>query len=164
MQAYVSALQGTNGWLVLSNAQHYAQSAIAVQGTPSDTPQGVSFPYGFITFQINGVTPGESVVIELYVPYDENINGYWKKDNSGNWHNIATSINHEGTMTKISFTLTDGDAFDSDGNVNGVITDPGAPGARTATVSVPLSDTAKVLMLLLFIMAASLFMKRRHRA
>ncbi len=164
MQAYVSAVQGTNGWLVLSNVQHYSQSGLNIQTSPADAPDDVSFPYGFITFQINGVTPGDSVAIELYVPYDENINGYWKKDNSGNWHNIATSINHEGTMTKISFTLTDGDAFDSDGNVNGVITDPGAPGARTATVSVPLSNSAKVLLLLLFLVSASLFMKRRHRA
>nr|WP_320012384.1 BspA family leucine-rich repeat surface protein [uncultured Desulfobulbus sp.] len=44
---------------------------------PSDLPAGVSMPYGLYSFTINYLNTGENAQLELYVPYNPEINAYY---------------------------------------------------------------------------------------
>ncbi|KGF83078.1 hypothetical protein IA69_02285 [Massilia sp. JS1662] len=91
----------------------------------SGLPRNAKMPLGQFDFQIKGVAVGGSVDIAIYVDKSLGANGYYKQVGS-TWTNLATTST-VGTKTKISFTLTDGGAYDADGVANGVIVDPGGP-------------------------------------
>ena len=93
--------------------------------TVSGLPRNAKMPLGQFDFQIKGVAVGGSVDIAIYVDKSLGANGYYKQVGS-TWTNLATTST-VGTKTKISFTLTDGGAYDADGVANGVIVDPGGP-------------------------------------
>jgi hypothetical protein len=135
---------------------------------PSDSPAGVQFPYGMFRFIVTGVTERSTQVVALYVPYNTAINGYWKKNASGNWVNVATSITQQGNKTKVTFPLTEGDAFDFDTNP-ATITDPvGGPGILTLAANVvpvpTLSNWGKIMLLSLIAMCGALLLRRRGEA
>ena len=93
--------------------------------------EDVSFPYDFLGFTLNGLSVNETVVVEIFIPYNQIINSYWKQGNDNQWSNIATSISHIGNIkTKITIQLTEGGNFDSD-NDSTTLTDPGAAGVTT---------------------------------
>jgi VCBS repeat-containing protein len=95
---------------------------------PADLPEGLSMPYGQFDFLARIPTAGGTQSFSLFVPDDEVINGYWKQDNTGEWHDISTEIVHGEGFYKVSFSITDGGVFDEDGVANGFILNPGAPG------------------------------------
>jgi hypothetical protein len=72
------------------------------------------------------------------------INGYWKQDASGTWVNLASPpfgglTTSEGSKIRLDFKIRDGDwPFDADGQVNGVITDPGVPALMAQSVALHL--------------------------
>lgn len=122
-------------------------SAVASTPAPAGLPRNIKMPVGQFDFTIGGVTPGGTAQMSIYVDTAQKVNGYYKKDASGNWVNLATSVTTVGSKTKITFSLTDGGQYDDDGVVNGSISDPGglvtiAPaitsngGQPTASVSV----------------------------
>ncbi|CAN7347961.1 Ig-like domain-containing protein [Massilia sp. LjRoot122] len=90
-------------------------------------PRNVKMPVGQFDFTIGGVTPGGSAQVSIYVDSSYKVNGYYKLDAGNNWVNLATSVVPVGSKTKLTFSLTDGGIFDSDGVVNGSISDPGGP-------------------------------------
>ena len=55
-------------------------------------------------------------------------NGFWLKDASGTWNNIATAVEVVGGKVRIDFAVTDGGAFDADGAINGSIEVKGGAG------------------------------------
>jgi hypothetical protein len=63
----------------------------------------------------------------LLIDGDIPINGYYKKNASGGWVNLATAVVTENGKTRLDFAITDGGEFDSN-PAPGVIGDPGAPG------------------------------------
>ncbi len=126
----------------------------------------ITLPYGTVSFTITGLSVGGMVsveTIELYFPHNESIIGYAKQFADGTWHDVGATIdNSNENYTKVTFTATDGSAFDLDGAINGEIRDPGGVYIAAATaVSVPLSLFAKAIMALLFALGASLFMRRK---
>lgn len=106
---------------------------LANTAAPDDLPEGLSMPYGQFDFLARIPTVGGTQSFTLFVPDDEAINGYWKQDNTGAWHDIATEIVHGEGFYKVSFAITDGGVFDEDGVANGFIQDPGAPGFMDET-------------------------------
>ena len=106
--------------------------------SPSDAPSDINFPYGMFSFTITGVPVGNSVTMRLFIPKDQEITGYWKKNKTtGRWDNIATSIEHgpsyASNKTVISFELVDGGPYDEDELADGNITDEGGPGKNKET-------------------------------
>ena len=83
-------------------------------------------PMGQLSFILDGVEEGETHNFSVFIPSDQLVNGYWKQDNGGVWHNIATNIITEGNVTRIDFSIADNGIFDSNDS-NGVISDPGGP-------------------------------------
>ncbi len=88
-------------------------------------PRHVKMPVGQFDFTVGGVTPGGTALVSIYVDSSYKVNGYYKLDANNNWVNLAAAPVTVGSKTKITFSLTDGGMFDSDGLVNGSISDPG---------------------------------------
>ena len=100
---------------------------------PKDTPPGVSFPFGFFRFTINGVDPGGAITVTLYLP--AGVDSFWKfgptpDDPTNHWYEFTydgetgAEINDD----TVTLHLVDGLRGDHDLNGgNGTIVDPGAP-------------------------------------
>ncbi len=113
----------------------------------------VRFPYDFLGFTINGLSPNETVTIEIFVPYNLFINSYWKQGNDDKWSNISTNIEHIGTSkTKITMQIIEGGNFDSDTDST-TLTDPGAAGATTYLIPTNSAWMLVVLSLVLVFLA-----------
>ena len=108
----------------------YRLSHVSVESAPADAPAGLAFPHGLFHFTLNDVPAHGTVEVSVYVPYNREIFDYFKKDvATGQWQPMDATVEHIGTSkTKLTFTLTNGGAFDADGDAdNDSIQDPGGP-------------------------------------
>ena len=103
--------------------------------SPINTPDGITFPFGFIKFMIADVTPGGAITVELYLPPGTTVSTYYKYGPTPlnpmpHWYEFL----YDGTTGAvisgniITLYLVDGLRGDHDLTVNGVIVEPGAPG------------------------------------
>lgn len=102
------------------------------QDAPANIPSGMATPMGLLAFSVELLGDATSESFSLYVDANLGINGYWQQNAGGTWVNIASapyggSMVMEGGRLRLDFQITDGGEFDADGQVNGSITDPGAP-------------------------------------
>ncbi|MBT9512428.1 MAG: DUF4347 domain-containing protein [Acidovorax sp.] len=108
-------------------------TSLTQKDAPADAPAGLQTPIGLVSFTVE-LAPGKtSESFSLYLDPALGVNGYWKQDSTGTWINIASEpyggkMVLEGGRVRLDFQITDGGQFDADGKVDGVITDPGAPG------------------------------------
>ncbi len=125
-------------------------------------PPGFIFPYGYFNFTISNLALGGSVriTIRLPSPLPQGAIKYYKCYN-GTLVDMTSYISQPDTTT-IILTLTDGGPGDSDGRVNGSITDPGGPCVqmgmlmpRTLSSSLP-AVTSPVSMSNISVKSASL--------
>ncbi|HET7336476.1 MAG TPA: choice-of-anchor U domain-containing protein, partial [Candidatus Nitrosotalea sp.] len=115
-----------------------SESSLHTTGKPT-TEQ---FPFGFFSFHIVGLTPGQAIhVTQTYPSILPAGTNYWKVDN-GMWINETSLISINGNT--LTLTMTDGGPEDSDHAVNGEITDPGGPGIPSAPISVLTSSSSDV--------------------
>ena len=106
---------------------------------PQDVPEGMQTPLGLVSFTValSAGKTGEN--FSLYVDPALGVNGYWKENASGQWVNIASEryggkMVMEGGRLRLDFHIEDGGQFDADGKMDGIITDPGAPGHMALSV------------------------------
>jgi hypothetical protein len=104
--------------------------------SPSDSPSGVNFPYGFIEFTINNVTVGGATTATLYLDTAGSVpTTYYKygptpTDGTDHWYEFmydgetGAEINNR----EIALHFVDGERGDDDLTANGTIIDQGAPG------------------------------------
>jgi len=112
-------------YVTLAVAPGLSLTPVGSGPAPAGLPRNVKMPLGELDFTIGQLAPGATVEMSIYVDAALKVNSYFKQDNSGKWANIAKSVETVGSKTKITFSLTDGGIYDSDGLVNGSITDPG---------------------------------------
>ena len=119
LQARVASLEAQeSGEGVTIAVEEGALSAVQSLPAPLDGPDDVTFIHGCFEFTIADAPEGGTVELTLFIPYNTEVNGYWKKDTLGQWHNLATEIGHTGqTKTWIRFPLTDNGDFDENGAV-----------------------------------------------
>lgn len=107
--------------------------------SPSNAPAGVTFPAGFVSFQVTGVTAGGPARVQLALASGIAVNSYWQfgpePDNvSPHWYDFAfngtTGAVINGNLITLHFV--DGQRGDHDLTANGVIDDPGAPALTSA--------------------------------
>ena len=106
---------------------------LAQLDAPANLPADMELPLGLISFKADVQSPGTSESFSLYVDGNVLVNGYWKEMASGSWVNLASpeyggKVVTEGGKTRLDFSIVDGGIFDSDGQANGTISDPGGPG------------------------------------
>jgi len=89
-------------------------------------PPGVSFPLGALSFNVEGITPGAAVEVEILFPKDISVSSYFKY--SDQWYEFFDNGTTGATVTPgiVTLKLVDGDRGDHDLVADGVITDPGA--------------------------------------
>jgi Tol biopolymer transport system component len=137
--ASVAAATGT-GTISISTSSGSIQTltAVSLNELPyNGRPDNVSFPYGLLSFTITNIPPGSTVTITITypAPIPQGVQ-YWKCQN-GTWINCTSLIGDDDGDEVLTLTITDGGLGDSDGQVNGQITDPGGP-----VISVPAPASA----------------------
>jgi len=119
-----------------SNLEPITEESLPTEGKPPN----VAFPFGFISFNVTDLTPGETVTITL--TYSSNIPSpaeYWKVID-GNWTEVTSLLGDDDGDNILTLTLTDGGLGDADGIVNGEILDPGGVGDSNNTAPVANDD------------------------
>jgi outer membrane protein assembly factor BamB len=92
------------------------------------TVNGLSFPHGFLSFNINGLANGSVITMTITFPSNIPSNAqYWKCIN-GSWVNVTSLLGSNDGDNILTLTLTDGGLGDADGIANGTIIDPGGVG------------------------------------
>ena len=125
-----------NGPVTFStSAGHFSTSSAISQSSLSIPPPPGSYPFGFFSWTIIGLTPGQTTTVTMTYPgnpgtvYEKLINGVWVTVPA------AVTPNGDGTFT-VTLTLTDGGTGDADQTVNSQISDPGGMGTFNST-SIP---------------------------
>ncbi len=95
---------------------------------PAGGKPDLVFPHGFFSFNITGLTPGQTVVVTITLPDNVPVGTeYWKYHASeGGW--IRIPMGSDDGDDVITITLVDGGLGDDDGTADGVIVDQGGPG------------------------------------
>ena len=94
-------------------------------------PTGRLFPYGALRFSITGLTPGQTVTVDIEMPDNVPTNATFYKILSTGWTLLELGSNNGDRIVTLS--LTDGDPnTDLDGVANGTIVDPGVLTIPTA--------------------------------
>ncbi len=123
---------------------------VVQRDAPAELPEDIVMPLGLISFKADVSSAGETETFSLYVDPSLGVNGYWKQNSAGTWVNLASEpfggkmvIEGEGENAKLrlDFQLIDGGEFDSDGQADGVISDPGAAGHMPLSIIGAAPDT-----------------------
>lgn len=89
-------------------------------------PPGLAFPFGLSSWTLAGLAPGQTIqmqiTFEAVSSLPKNVQ-YWKEIN-GQWTNLTSQIVSV-NGNNLALSITDGGVGDSDGSVNGQISDPG---------------------------------------
>ncbi|WP_321161776.1 choice-of-anchor U domain-containing protein [Verminephrobacter aporrectodeae] len=97
---------------------------------PPNLPRALEALGGLTSFQVE-LTPGtHTESFSLYVDPAQHANGYWLRDRTGTWVNLASEpysgkVVRDGQSLRLDFRIEDGGAFDADGETDGIITAPG---------------------------------------
>ncbi|MCW5256194.1 hypothetical protein D5038_07480 [Verminephrobacter aporrectodeae subsp. tuberculatae] len=122
-------------------------TSLEQKAAPAQTPQALETPIALTSFKATLETAGSSETFSLYVDPKIGANGYWLQDHGGTWVNLASSpyggkMVDEGGRLRLDFTITDGGAFDADGQANGSISAPGAAAQMPLSIVGQASDGA----------------------
>jgi hypothetical protein len=105
-------------------------TGVAAAASPGSEPGGVALPNGVVSFNITGLTNGQTVTVTLSYSNDATINAAYKVQGT-TYTKIVGAL---ADATSISYSITDGGALDADGLANGTIVDPVAPVEDTVSV------------------------------
>jgi RHS repeat-associated protein len=136
----VSVPAMTNGAFVTLQAPGLTFSEVQVYDAPAD--RASQLPLGLFGFQVHGVPPGGAATVKMILPDDVNVSAYFKQDPATgkllpfNYNGVTGA---EISGHSLTLHLVDGGPGDSDGKVDGTITDPGGPGSGNPTVPVSLA-------------------------
>ena len=101
-------------------------TALNESDLPEENPS-VDFPHGLFSFNITGLTDGETVNVTIDFPQDIPTTAqYWKYHTPEGWYQIPILSNDGDNI--ITIQLTDGGIGDDDSVANGVIVDDGGLG------------------------------------
>jgi hypothetical protein len=154
---------------VIEGLTPVAEGTLPTAGKPN-----LVFPHGFFSFNITGLTLGQTVTVTITLPSAVPVGTqYWKygptvANPTPHWYQVPMGDNDGDNV--IMITLQDGGLGDDDLNANGVIVDQGAPG-NPGAVGWETYPISKVRVLLPWIAlgaailaGASLLVLRRRRA
>jgi uncharacterized repeat protein (TIGR01451 family) len=110
--------------------------AVAEESLPlAGKPAGITFPFGFFSWNVVGLTPGQTITVTLTYPVPIAAGGQYWKVIDGTWTDVTSLLGDNEGDNVLTLTITDGGFGDADGEADGRIVDPGGPG-------VPLSQDA----------------------
>jgi hypothetical protein len=98
----------------------------ALPAMPPGTPSGVMFPHGMFSFKVTGLTPGQTVTINVTLPAAVPVGTKWWKYHNSSWYPL--NITDDDGDSLITITLQDGVSPGDADLIAGEITDDGGPG------------------------------------
>jgi hypothetical protein len=120
----------TNGYTVTVATNKGSVDNLALAAKPSFAPTNYTYVGGFFTFDITGLTPGDTAVVTMTLYSAYRPDSYIKCTAS----NCAAVTSASFSDNVVTLTLTDGNSLsDMDGAANGTIHDPGAPAKSTSS-------------------------------
>ncbi len=133
---------GTNAPFLISSPAGTTITASASASAGATPPSGLTFPFGFVTFQVSGVAAGAAVDVTLTGLDPSQIAQYYKygptpATHSNHWYDFLYNKTTDGDSAagtgmqivggNIVLHLIDGKRGDDDLTANGVVTDIGGP-------------------------------------
>ncbi|MCP3678581.1 MAG: hypothetical protein GY721_13665, partial [Deltaproteobacteria bacterium] len=112
----------------LTGVQTYTDSDPSLNQTGK--PANMEFPDGLVYFTVQGVVPGDTIVVTLTFPTAFPAGSRFYKVNAAGFYEFSGAVISGNT---VSLTLTDGGSGDRDGIVNGEISDPGGAARQVIT-------------------------------
>jgi parallel beta-helix repeat protein/YD repeat-containing protein len=109
--------------VTIADLEAVAESTLPEEGKPN-----IEFTHGFFSFNITGLTPGQTVNVTITLPADVPVGDLWWKVNTTAGNNTWYSLPIGDDDGDNTITLTDGGVGDNDGAANGIVRDPGGPG------------------------------------
>lgn len=101
-------------------------TAISEQSLPAEgKPEGLTFPFGFFSWTVTDLEPGQTVTLTIVHPYDIASPAYYWKVLGGSWTDVTSLIGDDDGDNILTLTITDGGPGDADLSVNGQVSDPG---------------------------------------
>ncbi len=116
-----------NAGVTLSRVQVRDDEDVSV--VQDNKPRGYTFPDGLVSFQINGLQPGATAVVTLEFPTPFPPGTRYYKVNDNGFYEFSGAVF---SGNRVTLTIRDGGAGDSDGMANGVIVDPGGPAVSSS--------------------------------
>lgn len=116
-----------NGAVTLSTTGGRLVNARTVP-VPSGAPDDRLYPNGFFAFDVENVSAGSEITVQITLPSGSAPDSYVKCSSAGNSCSEFAGASFNGNV--VTLLLRDGGAGDADGTVNGRISDPGAPALR----------------------------------
>jgi hypothetical protein len=133
----ISSAVGLNQIVIKAPAGSYLSGVGAyIPASLGPLPPDTLFPLGALGLQVNGLTPGAAIEVELLYPDSVMPSSYYKF--SDHWYEFLDDGSTGAVIApgKVTLKLVDGGRGDHDGLVNGVIVDPGAPSATQVSEEV----------------------------
>jgi len=132
---------GTNGNISVAppsgiKGLELISAAVSETSLPDAGKPNLSFPYGFVSFNITGLQNGDSVTLTITFPDNVPVGSQYWKYQAPNWINVTQLMGDDDGDKVITLTLTDGGLGDADGRWNGTIVDPGALGEGPLPIAV----------------------------
>jgi len=140
-QANVTSLHTEDGskYVTLSCPAGQLLQDVSPEANPSagDTPDGITFPFGFFNFTIAGLDEGGATSLTLNLPEDETVNSYWKygptpENPNPHWYafmyDSATGTGAVINGSEIVLYFVDGGRGDDNLIPDAKIIEPGAAG------------------------------------
>ena len=139
-QAHVASLpslkNGTYVSLAGPNTTSLGNVSIEVEPPVIPALNGITFPVGFLDYELTGLTPGGSTTVTIYLEDGAGINTFYKfgptpKEPTPHWYRFMFDgrTGAEFFADRIVLHFIDGQRGDDDLAANGTIADPGGPAA-----------------------------------
>ena len=117
--------------------------------SPADAPPRVEFPVGFFAFAVQGVVPGGTITLTLFLPSGVEVDTYYKfgptpDDPSDHWYEFLFdgTTGAEILADRVILHFVDGQRGDDDLSANGAVMEPGAPARQTGVdLALSISNT-----------------------
>jgi len=127
---------------------------ITVIAVPTPPNPPVVLPYGMFSFNITGLSNGQTVTVNITLPGGVPVGTKWWKYQGGAWYPLL--IGDDDGDNFITVTLKDGQfPGDADKTANGVITDPGGAGSPSVGWETFPISKVRVLLPWIVLLAAS---------
>ncbi len=101
---------------------------------PAEGPEGLSFPFGFLGFELTGLQPGTEAAVTLLTPPFFDVNAYYSygatpEETSAHWYDFSPFEGIGATVGthSVSFRFQDGVRGDDDLQADGTLTSVGGP-------------------------------------
>ncbi|HEY1278931.1 MAG TPA: fibronectin type III domain-containing protein, partial [Acidimicrobiales bacterium] len=131
-QANVTSLPDAGNDAYVTIASPAGTALVQVDALPLSLPAPAGdFPVGLLAFRVDGVTPGASAAVQVFLPSGAAPNAFWKFQHGAYSQFPDAAVN--GSVVTLS--LQDGGPFDADGSANGSIVDPIALGTVTTVAT-----------------------------